>query len=217
MARLSDEPSKNAGGIPKWFVTYSDVITLLMTFFILLMTFANSEPEKFELMQQSLFGAGGSAGNVGKRVDALDKPTIVVRARPASSRLTIRGTEIPPMYSDPINQAVGKGLSSLEQQNVLATERTFALDVSMPLFVDVNDQLTTIARQHLKLIANQMTRLPISIKIVVGSSSESIAAAKMATYLSTNLRVLVGRVSIEVATRETRPPTGLRLILRHEI
>ena len=217
MARRSRKNSGGKGGIPEWFVTYSDVITLLMTFFILLLTFANSEPEKFELMQQSLFGAGGSAGNVGKREDSLDKPTIVVRARPASSRLTIRGAEIPPMYSDPVTEAVGKGLKSLDEQQEFATRRVFAFDVSLALFVDGNGDLTSIGRQHLKLIANQMRRLPISLKIVVGTTADSRAAASMANDLSTNLRVPAGRVSVEVADRDTRPPTGLRFVLRHEI
>ena len=37
--------------VPLWFMTYSDVITLMMTFFILLLTFSTSDPERFEQMK----------------------------------------------------------------------------------------------------------------------------------------------------------------------
>ena len=49
-------------GIPSWFLTYTDVITLLMTFFILLLTFATSEPEFLSKVQVVAFGGGGSTG-----------------------------------------------------------------------------------------------------------------------------------------------------------
>ena len=44
---------KPTGEIPAWFMTYSDVITLLMTFFILLLTFSTTEPERFEKVRSS--------------------------------------------------------------------------------------------------------------------------------------------------------------------
>ena len=46
MARQKPFPEPK-DDIPAWFMTYSDVITLLMTFFILLLTFATTEPERF--------------------------------------------------------------------------------------------------------------------------------------------------------------------------
>ena len=53
--------------IPSWVMTFSDVITLLMTFFILLLTFASNTPEKFEQVQVSMFSGGGATGIVGRR------------------------------------------------------------------------------------------------------------------------------------------------------
>ena len=41
-------------------MTFSDVITLLMTFFILLLTFATNEPESFSRIETSMFGGGGT-------------------------------------------------------------------------------------------------------------------------------------------------------------
>ena len=50
--------SPGSAEVPTWFMTYSDVITLLMTFFILLLTFATNEPESFERMH-SIDGLSG--------------------------------------------------------------------------------------------------------------------------------------------------------------
>ena len=66
MGREKKPPDK-PDDIPAWFMTYSDVITLLMTFFILLMTFATNEPERFERMQVSMFGGSGATGLAGRR------------------------------------------------------------------------------------------------------------------------------------------------------
>ena len=59
--------------VPLWFMTYSDVITLMMTFFILLLTFATNEPERFEQMKISVFGASGASGIAGKPPEGLEK------------------------------------------------------------------------------------------------------------------------------------------------
>ena len=54
-------------------MTYSDVITLLMTFFILLLTFATTEPERFEKSISSTFAKGAATGTVGNKIDDIDK------------------------------------------------------------------------------------------------------------------------------------------------
>ncbi len=46
-------------GAPAWMTTFSDMTTLLLTFFVLLITMANFEPVKYALTVQSLQGAFG--------------------------------------------------------------------------------------------------------------------------------------------------------------
>ena len=104
-----------ADDIPAWFMTYSDVITLLMTFFILLLTFATSEPESFERMQMTVFGGGGATGIAGETDTPLDKDAIVARFRPKSSRVTVRGSETPPRDREPVSTSLAKGLEGLHE------------------------------------------------------------------------------------------------------
>jgi chemotaxis protein MotB len=42
------------GGLPEWMATYGDLVTLLLTFFILLFSMASLDAEKFEEIAQSL-------------------------------------------------------------------------------------------------------------------------------------------------------------------
>ncbi|MCG6929208.1 MAG: OmpA family protein [Desulfofustis sp.] len=44
---------------PPWLITYSDLITLLLTFFVLLMSMADLDPVRFDAASQSLKGAFG--------------------------------------------------------------------------------------------------------------------------------------------------------------
>lgn len=56
---------KKKGGAPAWIVTFADLATLLLTFFILLLSFAEMDAEKYRAMAQSMAVAFGSANVVG--------------------------------------------------------------------------------------------------------------------------------------------------------
>jgi len=59
MARQKKCPECPPAGSPAWMATYSDMVTLLLTFFILLLSFANMEQTKFDIAMTSLRGALG--------------------------------------------------------------------------------------------------------------------------------------------------------------
>ncbi|MEZ4483701.1 MAG: flagellar motor protein MotB [Syntrophotaleaceae bacterium] len=66
---------EGGGGAPEWLVTYSDLVTLLLTFFVLLLSMANMDKVKFHDALGSLKGAFGLAGSIGK-VD-MTKPKVI--------------------------------------------------------------------------------------------------------------------------------------------
>jgi flagellar motor protein MotB len=109
MARERKPPEK-PDDVPAWFMTYSDVITLLMTFFILLLTFATNEPETFERMQVSMFGGSGATGVAGDS----NRDALILRQRPRSARISMRGSETPPPKADPGMNALHSGLAGLD-------------------------------------------------------------------------------------------------------
>jgi chemotaxis protein MotB len=215
MAREKSPPPDTTGEIPKWFMTYSDVITLLMTFFILLLTFASKEPERFERMKVSAFGGKGSVGMAGDNLEALDNEALLVRTRPKHSRLTMRGTEIPPMHSDPVVESLNEGLKSLEETNDLAQLERFSFDVPLSSFVDDSGNLTDIARQHLRLFASQMKRIPLTVKFEVADEADLEPVMEMCQVLANGFRVPSGSVAAGIAG--TRPPRGLRIVFTREL
>ena len=46
-------------GLPMWMATYSDMVTLLLTFFVLLLTMASMDPTKFVQAKTSIESAFG--------------------------------------------------------------------------------------------------------------------------------------------------------------
>ncbi len=58
MSREKKCPECKAGA-PEWMVTYGDLVTLLMCFFVLLFAFSSIDAQKFEAVMQSFQGSAG--------------------------------------------------------------------------------------------------------------------------------------------------------------
>ncbi|MEZ4598793.1 MAG: flagellar motor protein MotB [Syntrophotaleaceae bacterium] len=67
--------SGGEGGAPAWMVTYADMVTLLLTFFVLLLSMANMDISKVRDALGSLRGAFGIFGTSART--EIDKPKIV--------------------------------------------------------------------------------------------------------------------------------------------
>lgn len=56
--RKSDEPPKQEG-LPEWMATFADMVTLLLCFFVLLLSFAQQDANKFKTLMGSIKNAFG--------------------------------------------------------------------------------------------------------------------------------------------------------------
>lgn len=63
---MARKPKKAPAGAPMWIVTFSDMMTLLLTFFVLLLSMANMDQAKFQQAADSLAGAFGVMGSSDK-------------------------------------------------------------------------------------------------------------------------------------------------------
>lgn len=71
MAFKHEEPEEQEAGAPAWMVTFADLMTLLLTFFVLLLSFANMDTQKFRDMLGSLKDAFGThQEDIGEFADA---------------------------------------------------------------------------------------------------------------------------------------------------
>jgi len=63
---MPKKAKKPPAGAPMWMVTFSDMVTLLLTFFVLLLSMANMDQIKFNKAADSLAGAFGVLGSADK-------------------------------------------------------------------------------------------------------------------------------------------------------
>ena len=198
--------------VPKWFFTYTDVITLLMTFFVLLLTFATSEPEKFERMQIALFGGGGGTG--ANNTDPMEKDSILMRERPRSSRMTRRGSEMPPINSDVSTESLKSGLEGMDKQPQVDSSSSFVFDVPMSLMVDQQNQISSVGVQYLRMFAGRLRKGAHEVAFEVSRESDIQRAIVLCNYLVDHLNVTPGRIAASFAPSDEDSST-LRIIFSY--
>ena len=59
---MADDENSGGGGAHKWMVTFGDAITLLLTFFVLLLTFSTPNEKDFGRMARGFFPGQGAPG-----------------------------------------------------------------------------------------------------------------------------------------------------------
>ncbi|HUW30889.1 MAG TPA: flagellar motor protein MotB [Planctomycetota bacterium] len=109
--------------VPVWLVTFSDVMSLLLTFFVMLLTFSTQDREQFDKASGSLRGAMGVAmPNIGRlpRTGLLkDRYLTVGRHTPA-------GMDFPPEF-EPLAYQVTSLNTRLKNQKIGASIQMLAL------------------------------------------------------------------------------------------
>lgn len=190
-------PPPPAEDIPAWFMTYSDVITLLMTFFILLLTFSTTEPEKFDKVQVSAFGSAGATGVAGHENDGLEKQSWVQRVRPRASRIAMNGAEIPPMVDEPSSQAVGRGLETVNDEEAKKDVMlTNSFEVPAKPLVDENARLTPRGMEVAAMLAQQLRSLKIHCTVEFTSSELLDRATAFLAHLYDVEMIRPGQVGV---------------------
>ena len=210
MAR--DKPEEpNSGDIPAWFMTYSDVITLLMTFFILLMTFSTTEPENFGRMQVVMFGGGNSSG-VARQQESMEQNGMVVRVRPPSSRVAKDGSESPPQMLSPATKSVSQGIDALDEEEPVTRAERFEFEVPLTMLKDRSNGLNSYARTLSQMLGRQMLNVPINVRFLAASTTDAETGLLMASRIYENFELAPGRLS--VATVDKRAVRSGHITIR---
>lgn len=189
-------PEPPAEDIPAWFMTYSDVITLLMTFFILLLTFSTTEPEKFDKVQTAAFGSSGATGIAGHVHKRMDNKSWVERVRPRAARIAMNGAEIPPM-NDPPAKAAGRGLETVndeEAEKDVMTTNTFKVEFDK--LINQNGNVTPRGSALASLLADQLRSLPVHCSIRFANQKEVERASGFLLHMYDVHGVRPGQVGV---------------------
>lgn len=201
-----------SGDIPAWFMTYSDVITLLMTFFILLMTFSTTEPENFGRMQVVMFGGGNSSG-VARKQKFMEQDGLVVRIRPKSSRIAKEGSETPPPMMAPATKSVSKGIDALDEEEPLGSSERFQIVIPISMVRDSNNQPTSYALGLARMLGRQMTSVPVDVRFLASNVDEAETGVLLASAIFETHDLAPGRLSVSTVDRKEIPAQhiGIRM------
>ncbi len=197
------------GEVPAWFMTYSDVITLMMTFFILLLTFATNEPEQFERMKVAVFGGGGGTGLIGENNNPVELDATVVRFRPRTARQTMRGTEMPPLHEEPATDSVARGLKALDELTDLVRSERCQITMRKEHLIN-NGVITDHGQATLRIICAQLKRFNGHAQLIAADSEDARALIPVCLEIAEETQAYPG--SFAVSTRETDDPVQRRLI-----
>lgn len=206
--KLSEKSS--AGGAPTWMLTYADTVTLLMCFFVMLMSFSTLDDESYEKIRGGLAGYLGLQG--GSR---LDRDSFLMRRIMASSRVHVEGYENPPEH-DPVSHVVQdfdirvRSTSFANLLNYRLTRHGFEIHIlAGAIFEEGSARFKTQAAPILDMISHACRHLPHHIRVqgypdiyllatgeIAASEKLSIErAAVVCEYLSSRDAVAVERIS----------------------
>ncbi len=156
-------------GAPMWIVTFTDMISLLLTFFIMILTFSSMEEEKLNQVQGSLAGAFGVAGGKGspEHTEIQSSSQIKFRKRERD------GVTNPSIRKSQINDAINKRVQDRTKfkipieskdldKGVLISLTTSGLD---ELYVLGSDKLNRRTKMHLREIAKMFRDLSVRISV----------------------------------------------------
>lgn len=217
MAKEKPPEPDSSGDIPDWFMTYSDVITLLMTFFILLLTFASNEPEQFERMKTTMFSATGGTGIAGKKTAGIEKESFVVRMRPRAARVSMRGSEMPPTQEDPKTEDVSSTLAGLDDDEMRNLTPRSSIDLPLSFLLEDDMQtVSAVGQQHLKMMARQVHRPGNHVVFAINANDDAAPLFVISKYLM-SLGIKPGKIAFSTTAKLKSGSNRVRLeIVREE-
>jgi chemotaxis protein MotB len=169
---MARRPKKQSSGAPEWMVTFSDMVTLLLTFFVLLLSMANMDKVKFQAAAESVQSAFGVVG--GGSNTPLGKPKVVEFAPIAddfTSRLYQR------MLVDFNRLKIDKRISLVKDRGavVLRVEESI-------LFGPGETALGPAAPEPLRQVAELIRNLPLHLRIEGHTDRTPASASGMSNW-----------------------------------
>ncbi len=156
-----EKKSESAAGAPAWMVTYSDLVTLLLTFFVLLLSMASLDPVRFTEASSSLkdaFGVHKEPAHIEFAIPVLPSPP-VTKFSPIQNEMTTK------IYRRIKTQIDTTKLS--QDIDVIKTDAdTIILRINNSiLFAPSESKVTPPSYPLLRHIADMIRPLPMRLRI----------------------------------------------------
>lgn len=166
-----------------WLITYSDMITLLMAFFLCILTFS-------------------SLAGMRKRGN-LDRDSVVWRPRLQHTSNADSGETMASMYRDPAQDKTDRILQALERAPGEKLAEDFAIRLPLSLLFDNSEQMSTSGTRLLHALAVNLRDLPWDLQFQVGESEDTPRAVQLCQFLVSSEDYEPARLAVGV--RSMRP------------
>jgi hypothetical protein len=194
-----------------WIVTYSDMVTLLMTMFIVIVTFGGKEgkgTKKYDSLLGGKSGTGATGPSSGKEADLR---AVLLRFTPLG-RTVVRGSENAPLYVDPANDWTDSALRALDGPELGTMADNYTLRVPLSFLFTSPDRLSSSGKHLLDLIARNVRSLPYDLQIQVTDPRHTAQATRVSHYLFQFAAFIPGRLGVAlVRTAEEDDEESLRI------
>jgi len=183
MARRRKKEEGHAPGQERWLVTYSDLITLLMIFFIVMYSMSQVDANKFRAMAESLsVTLGGATPAKIELTDSPSGPSIITSGSPPQN--SPASGEIEKPLEKPNNSSQeNAGLSESENQETLTIEAIKAKIDQFAKENNVQTKLVSTIEERGLVVSIQDTLLFASGSAELTQSARTILK-KVSTVLS---------------------------------
>ncbi|RDU58142.1 flagellar motor protein MotB [Helicobacter sp. MIT 99-5507] len=202
MAKKINIQNKSGGGLPLWLGTFGDLMSLLLTFFILLLSMATFDAKKLVEAEASIKGA----------LSILEGG---IKIEPSKNRITLPADMVvPPEYAEEVRVLQQTIIDFNDMQNISKGQADMVGDglngfiITLPsnIIFDENFKINEDAKLLLKRISQILEKLPQNTQVeVLGISNISTTsinlerASKMALSVGRelyNLNINGNRINI---------------------
>ena len=186
-----------------WIVTYSDMVTLLMAFFIAIITFSSSNVgQKSRKKDSAVDGRGGTgvAGPSQKGNPRMD--AIVWRLHFRQPRFSETGPEFAPLYRDPSEDTAKGILKALLGTAPGKLGDSYILRLPLSLLFDPGGKLTSSGSHILGALAANLRELPYDFQFRVQDPDQIPLAVRLCSFLSSDGGMHPGRLAVGVRADE---------------
>jgi len=169
------QDSQAQAGAPRWMLTYSDVITLLLTFFVLLMTFSTSEEEKFGKLASGFSLISGAGGVLPGASDETNLEPQQRRLR--AGRLTREGAETPPIYGEsPISSGGG---ADVDIDRLPELTDAFVIRIPLKALFASNGELSPEGKVALEHVVKLIKGRPYNVTVRARGASAGTSSVDL--------------------------------------
>ena len=164
---MAEREEEQPQGAPAWMATFSDAMTLLMTFFILLMTFSTTSPFKNLAKNSSIVGNKGGSGSAGEESTTADLDSIVLRDLSLFQATKSPPSETKPLYSEPIIPSTEATVRVLDEKPIGTLKDEYLLRLSVPTLFESKKKLSRSGVTILSSLARNVHSLPYELTIEI--------------------------------------------------